>query len=1579
MKESESSQALSRENVENIIPHKDKLFEHIVDNFLNLDEYDRRTVLLRVFEYSADDGFMLADKLNLSGSEIVDVITSPNFVEKHRKLMKSLRHQLSMYSSFVTPSDYENLDKIMDLGEVLNDDDKFDEFSEKIINIRKYKVSARSKPFIDLIDNYYLNFIKSLNPEENIIRGEEPSKIMFDIFMRQFQFATKKFFYTRDVQYKIMDIFSIDKDRLADLLKQKKVSKKIIENIFSEQFLSTEDIEVLSSKLGIDKKALESTRKKPYSEFYYAVKDATKREICDELSQKLELKYGRGRVDILENEKGELCVESKQKMEVDEDGKNNDVQFEIETQDFIEKYIKLESKKIDEVLSKSPVKFEYAFILSLDLYDKYDYFNKLEEVFYVFLDSTNQGDRFSSIKPMKILEIMRKERDLSKEDVGRFIDALSQKGSKDPTSDAVITSVAENNVEKFRELIELKILKENIYSSKIKEIIENIENSQNPKIFFEIFIETLKQKKDQAIFLDNKILDTLIKYDKSILDHLIELELNLDSNSLSSINYFIQNSDDNKAISNLVEKIKDKGDKKYKTFIGAIRKENLIKIHKMVPDMVDFLIESKDNVQYFFDKLLIDHILFKDSIDKLLLFFEKENTRLVTVDYYLLNKDYDEVFDIIKGELDYLQSSDIHWDTIATADYGIDKIGGEDFKNINIKELNLIDDRISKFSYFSESFIKDKITDDLPNNLKELMKDVVLFLSKTKGTDISVKIAVALKDPVLQRELLNTANYQSHGYNRYYSIFNEFILSAVLKDYKYFEEVLNSVVKSNHTNSLEYLTKNILDDCHYDPNIIEIILRVYQNNGYMSSLKYFLDKEGLNKDNMHKSKDIYMLICKYWLLDGLSKDIDGGNYSTKTVIRFAGIMEDIDMLKKIFYILKDKDDYLALADECLNAINKIQNKEKKELNIGESEQSYIDMYRIVNNPTQEDLNKWNAEQSKRGLNKDGGKTLSYFLKKMITESPKTLFGNIVAKTDETSPKKMNLLLIRLFPNILNNKQKIEDNGRGLSGFFDQLFGKNYKLDYLKSPGSSRKNNYLQENSSTLMWGGDPRYAESELSKVEVISTSEDVFTFQASECFLSLDRMGGNWGKIPLKINDNDIIIGNDIEVKIAELRGVQGKIVILKPLLSNVDISSIEAFDRNGAPIIDINIQENIDGTILVNLGKSGDIESLKYKYKTTSSLIDADISSEEFEQFKENLSETLKSNSEKVLESKITLPAEVNLFLESIKDLSPIDKVKEIEKYVREVSYYDFDNGEVNKDKFGRSPVELFTIMQFRMEDIKKKKKELAGQLSGKLFAGVCADFANLTALIFRSASIPSGVSTGFLQNGNKATLADAHGLCVIPWPTKSGEIELIEIDGTPGGVTDEEKEKLKRFRLPDIETRIREKGKNNQELDIRLSERLSNLEKIIQYGDPDIIKRINIKELSSIIDSIFANENGSYHVQMIELVLSAVRYSPLSKLIFSEGKENIEKLKTFIEMQIDIFKKKTSTKAQIGRDFDLIKMIEEYGNAYSKDREVLSKKDAYDLLGKIIDLVGGSMNEFETRAAKLTINYLRVKNQV
>lgn len=1582
MNENELPQLSKREGVENIILHKEKVFEHIADNFSDLDEYDRRTVLLRVFEYSADDGFILADKLNLLRSDIVDIITSPTFVGKHRLLMKSLRHQLSIYSSFLTPPDYENLAKIMNLGEVLNDDDKFDEFAERNVGIKKQKLSADSKPIVDLIDGYYLNFIKNLSPEEGIEKGDDPSQVMFDVFMRQFQFARKKFFYTGDVQDKIMHLLSVNEEGLIDLLKKKKVGKKVIENMMSSQFLSAEDIEIISLKLGIDKTVLESTRKKPYSEFYYAVKDTAKKEIRDELSRKLDNKYGRGRADIIENESGELIIEAR---EVDNDEKKDkvtDVKFEMETQDFIEKYIKLKIKEVDQYLSKVPPNFEYAFSSSVELFEKYGHFDKLQEVFSVFLDSSTYDNRFSSTNPLKILELMRRETDLDNETIDKFIDALGQskKGDvRDYSFDATIVSMSENRIDKFEELIKTNIINGDLSASDIEKALSHIQSLENPKIFFDKFIDILKKTEDKLINIKEKDLDILVQYDKTVLDHFVSLEIDLDSYSFCQTNYFIKHSNDQKDIDSVIGNIKNKGEEKYLKFINNIHKENLVKIHKYVPEFVDLLL-TKDSkgAPSLLSNMSVDIILFRDSIDKILSSIEDTKDQLKSVGYYLSIKDYDKVCEIFRNELENLDKSDIFWN-LMNSRYNIDKIGSDKFKDVDVEKIKTEKGDFYKLERSLEYLLKIDIN-NVSDEIKVLMKDIAVFLSKTVGTEYAVRIAILLNDSSLQRELLNNANYRSLGYNRYYNIFNEFKLSAILKDYKYFEDALVRVVKSDHTNSLEYLDRGFLKNCNYDPKIIEIILRTYYDHGYKSSLADFVCNKDLNKDNLSKSKDFYLLQCKYYLLNGLSEMEDKYNEQNNTImiIGFAARMEDADMLKKVFYMIKDLDGYEYYAKDCLKSINKIQGQEKKAVDVGEFEQSYVDMYRIVNNPSDADLERWQGGQL-GDKSKAGKKSFSYFVKKMIKESPKILFGNITAKVDETSPKKMNLLLIRLFPDILLNKQKAEEREtRG--GIIGQLFGKNYEVDDVKTVGNSPKNNYLQENSSTLMWGGDPRYSEETLSKVEVIKTSEVVFTFQASECFLSLENTrGSRWEKIPLKIShDNTEGVGNDIEVKIKELLYVKGKIVILKPLLSSVDISSIQAFDRDNKPV-NITVQEKIDGTITVDLGNDGNIESLTYKYKVIDSSIDTDVTDEEFDQFKDRLSDNIKAGSRNIFESKITLPAEVQLFIDSIKDLTPIDKITEIERYVREISYYDFDNGEVQKDKFGRSPNELFTIMQFRMEDLKKKKKELAGQLSGKMFAGVCADFANLTALIFRSAGIPSGVSTGFLQSGDKVTLADAHGLCIVPWPTRGGEVEFIEVDGTPGGVTDEEKEKLKRFRLPDLESRLKNMGKNKQEFGAELSKRLLNLEKIILSGDIEMIKRINIKELSSIIDSIFANENGNYHVQMIENILSAVRYSPLNKLIFSEDTKDRSRLKSFVEMHIDIFNQRFNKKEQQGKKFDLINMIEEYGNAYSRDREVLSRENAYDLLNDIVSLVEGKMNEFEVRAAKLTIAYLKVKNMI
>src|SRR5690349_12703000 len=117
--------------------------------------------------------------------------------------------------------------------------------------------------------------------------------------------------------------------------------------------------------------------------------------------------------------------------------------------------------------------------------------------------------------------------------------------------------------------------------------------------------------------------------------------------------------------------------------------------------------------------------------------------------------------------------------------------------------------------------------------------------------------------------------------------------------------------------------------------------------------------------------------------------------------------------------------------------------------------------------------------------------------------------------------------------------------------------------------------------------------------------------------------------------------------------------------------------------------------------------------------------------------------------------------------------------------------DNGEVRQEKGSMKPSELFGFMQERMHVLASTKPELAGELANKLYAGVCADFAKLTLAMLREAGIASGLVSGLRPHGVSVTTADAHGLVFVPVPSERADhYNLIQIDGTPGGITDAEK---------------------------------------------------------------------------------------------------------------------------------------------------------------------------------------------
>jgi hypothetical protein len=96
--------------------------------------------------------------------------------------------------------------------------------------------------------------------------------------------------------------------------------------------------------------------------------------------------------------------------------------------------------------------------------------------------------------------------------------------------------------------------------------------------------------------------------------------------------------------------------------------------------------------------------------------------------------------------------------------------------------------------------------------------------------------------------------------------------------------------------------------------------------------------------------------------------------------------------------------------------------------------------------------------------------------------------------------------------------------------------------------------------------------------------------------------------------------------------------------------------------------------------------------------------------------------------------------LFLDSIKNDAPKKKLIKIEQYVRKHSFYDENNKEVANLKSKKSIDEKIYVCKKRIDELKEKKSELALDVEEKKRAGVCADFATISAVLLRKAGFIS-----------------------------------------------------------------------------------------------------------------------------------------------------------------------------------------------------------------------------------------------
>lgn len=330
------------------------------------------------------------------------------------------------------------------------------------------------------------------------------------------------------------------------------------------------------------------------------------------------------------------------------------------------------------------------------------------------------------------------------------------------------------------------------------------------------------------------------------------------------------------------------------------------------------------------------------------------------------------------------------------------------------------------------------------------------------------------------------------------------------------------------------------------------------------------------------------------------------------------------------------------------------------------------------------------------------------------------------------------------------------------------------------------------------------------------------------------------------------------------------------------------------------------------------------------------------------------------------VQLDEEELLFLDSIKNDTPKQKLIKIEQYVRTHSFYDQDNKEVMEVKRGKSLDERMYICSRRVEELKDKNPELTPQLEGKKWAGVCADFANITVAMLRKAGFLCGQVSGFLPSGPSVMTTNAHGVAYAIMPDEKGHNALILVDGTPHGSSGD------RLSLAEQDVVRTEQEKQIEE---ELVEKLDEIEKVISSGDKQQIDKILSEtfngNLEDMLNVTLTKEVRTTHYHHLQNLLNAYRYSPLK-----EGDLSSADNQSFIQEQMQREEWLTRDYRQEAKAWTMLfDMTEQFITRFTKEGG--DKYQALDRLESIIEACQNLLTTTEYKSVKIISKYLRAEN--
>lgn len=561
------------------------------------------------------------------------------------------------------------------------------------------------------------------------------------------------------------------------------------------------------------------------------------------------------------------------------------------------------------------------------------------------------------------------------------------------------------------------------------------------------------------------------------------------------------------------------------------------------------------------------------------------------------------------------------------------------------------------------------------------------------------------------------------------------------------------------------------------------------------------------------------------------------------------------------------------------------------------------------------------------------------LNQMFKGGEKALLNTVAAKNETIREAKM--LAEYLFPEPLEEYSHT-----------DESFG--------RYDSSNRVENFLKLSGGESQFGGGDPMEKGQ----EVMRTREKINELIVTNIVAKYNKQSGTFEDAVVPISSELDEPTREYTFSIPDIHGLQE---VSLPFLLGAEIipERVKGITEDGS---EIPLSVDILPTGGAHVSLPPKIKSIAYSLRRSELPVVPEILTErDYNVFQKDLS---RQHGTKFSGNIALLPSEIKLFASSLEKLSLQEKIIAIEKEVRRIGYYDFENGEVKGEKNDMKLDELFSYMRERMDELKKRKQDMPENFKDKMFAGVCVDFNKLVLAMMREAGIPSGLLSGFYPHDEIVTTANAHATAFAMWPgKKSGTCRIIQVDGTPDGVTSSEKKLLENIQQPSLEEKMLIQEEKKQELLKEIGKKFEVIEKMLEEQDVKHIRELSNGELEEIVNTILRYGVKKSHFRTIQAILNAAQYSPfnISHIDINDFWQR-EEFKTFITQEIERERKNDNNEEIKPAGSEFFSLIEDFGRR--------NGPNAYQILEDIFDLMRSELDPMEARAFIATVKYLQAK---